>query len=238
MKYAIPGAAFLVMLAGTAHAADIPLPPAADWTGAYAGVFGGIVSGSSDLNANSLSSTPPSIGQDGDFDGWLGGAQAGYDYDFGNGFVLGAVADWATSNVESGNICFEDYGLGSCNNPDTDSQRYNSMDWLATFRARAGFAAGDILFYATGGLSAAKVEVNFDNLDAPGANYSDSDTLNGWAAGGGVEFRLTQYISVGAEYLYVDLGSLETSYPDGANELDAETEFVMNVMKASLNFRF
>lgn len=238
MKSVILSSTFLVMLAGAANAADVSIAPAADWTGAYIGVFGGYVSGSSDLNANSLSSTPPSIRQDGDFDGWLGGVQAGYDYDLGNGFVLGAVVDWATSNVESGNICFEDYGLGSCNNPDTDSQRYNSMDWLATFRARAGFAAGDILFYATGGLAAAGVEVNFDNLDAPGANYSDSDTLTGWTAGGGIEFRLTQHISVGGEYLYADLGSLETSYPDGQYELDAKTDFVMNVMKASLNFRF
>lgn len=240
MKSSILGSTLFVMLAGAANAADISIAPAADWSGAYIGVFGGYVTGSSDLSANTSLSNPPSFSQDGDLDGWLGGAQAGYDHDFGNGFVLGAVADWATSDVDSGKICFEDYGRGSCNDFDIQSSRDNSVDWLATFRARAGFAAGDFLFYATGGLAAGKVEVSFENLDAIGANYSDSETRTGWTAGGGIEFRLTQHISVGAEYLYVDLGSFETSYTEGRNqvELDAETDFVMNVMKASLNFRF
>jgi len=218
-----------------------------DWTGVYAGVFGGYAWGSADLSARTNAEDlqipsdviPYSFGQDGDMDGWLGGAQIGYDYDFGSGFVLGAVADFAITGTETGDVCLEDYARESCDDPDPfHTVGHGSMDWLATFRARAGFAAGDALIYATGGLAVADVEVSIDNLGFDGDNYSDSDTLTGWAAGAGIEYRVTENVSIGAEYLYVDLGEIDTSYTVQALEIDAETEFNVSLVKASLNFRF
>lgn len=248
MKSALLGSTLLVMLAGVANAADIVDVPASDWTGAYVGVFGGYAWGSADLSSDitSPAPVPTSLDADADMDGWLGGAQIGYDYDIGTGFVIGAVADWAITGLESDSVCLEDFGL-SCTAEDRaepdHAEGHANMDWLATFRARAGFAAGDALIYATGGLAVASVEINVDDLEFLGDNYSDTDTLTGWTAGAGIEYRLTENVSVGAEYLYVDLGSVETSYevsvgaPDNT-EIDSETDFTMSVVKASLNYRF
>ena len=102
-------------------------------------------------------------------------------------------------------------------------------------------ATGDALIYATGGLAVANVEVSIDNLGFDGDNYSDSDTLTGWTAGAGVEYRLTENVSVGAEYLYVDLGTVETNYeitPGPVVDIHSETDFTMSIVKASLNYRF
>jgi outer membrane immunogenic protein len=251
MKSYLLSSALLVMLASAANAADIADAPTSDWTGIYAGVFGGYAWGSADLSSTTNAEDfkipsediPSSFGAEGDLEGWLGGAQVGYDYDFGSGFVLGAVADWAITGLETDSACLEDFGREDCNDSDPFHTEGNaSMDWLATFRARAGFATGDALIYATGGLAVANVEVNIDNLGFDGDNYSDSDTLTGWTAGAGVEYRLTENVSVGAEYLYVDLGTVETNYElqtlGPVVDIHSETDFTMNIVKASLNYRF
>lgn len=63
----------------------------------------------------------------------------------------------------------------------------------------------------------------------------------GWTVGGGAEFKVTETVSVGAEYLYVDLGSedYEFSSPNqyGA-DVAGEGDITMSVIRASLNYRF
>jgi outer membrane immunogenic protein len=90
--------------------------------------------------------------------------------------------------------------------------------WLATARARLGYAADRVLFYGTGG--AAFANVSFSNSyhgHSPlGAGdefeaTSASQTKTGWAAGGGIDYALATNWIVSVEYLHVDLGLIAAS---------------------------
>ncbi len=87
-----------------------------------------------------------------------------------------------------------------------------SANWLATLRGRAGWAFGDVLIYATGGLALSDIKVRNAFLDAIPIQFglgegSGSSTRLGWTLGGGGEWRFAPGWSVRAEYLYVDFGS-------------------------------
>lgn len=63
---------------------------------------------------------------------------------------------------------------------------FGPIDSVETIRARGGFAFDRFLVYGTGG-----------------AAFQDFDDL-GWVAGGGGEFALTDFVTVGVEYLHYD----------------------------------
>jgi outer membrane immunogenic protein len=114
---------------------------------------------------------------DGDLDdtSWLGGVHLGYNWQRSNGVVLGLEGD----------VSFLD-----------------DIDYLASVRARLGYAAGSTLLYATGGVA-------FLGLDDA---FGDDDTGTGWVAGLGVEHKLRDSWSVGLEGLYYafdDVGSFD-----------------------------
>jgi outer membrane immunogenic protein len=69
----------------------------------------------------------------------------------------------------------------------------DDIDYLATIRGRLGYAMGSTLIYATGGAAFLGVDSDFDD-----------DTLTGWVAGGGIEHKLRENVSVGLEGLYYD----------------------------------
>jgi outer membrane immunogenic protein len=72
----------------------------------------------------------------------------------------------------------------------------------------------------------------------------------GWTAGGGIEWMLAQNWSVKAEYLYYDLGSVQTSsgatsrfhtgpdYLVWTNQTSAQTRFNGNIVRAGVNYHF
>jgi outer membrane immunogenic protein len=74
-------------------------------------------------------------------------------------------------------------------------------------------------------------------------------TKTGWTAGAGAEYRLNRNWSVGAEYLYVDLGADSLAagpstapvgnVPAGAWPATRATfKDVSNILRATLNYRF
>jgi outer membrane immunogenic protein len=81
--------------------------------------------------------------------------------------------------------------------------------WITTARLRFGYTWDRTLVYATGGLAAANVQstVTIPVLGFPISNgaWSDSRTLFGWTAGGGIEYVFMNNCSLKAEYLYVRL---------------------------------
>lgn len=124
----------------------------------------------------------------------IGGVHVGYNHQFQNNFVLGALAD----------VNFLDWerrmGITDGDNILGVSQ---SVNFLGTLRARAGFAADRVLFYATGGLAVGGVESKaFQNNTVLS---SDRDTRFGYTIGGGLEFLAADNFSIGAEYLHTDL---------------------------------
>lgn len=238
MKKLLLGAVGLVVLSSVnAFAADLPLRAPApvvaafSWTGLYLGANVGGHWGSDSITttANPVGFPPPS-----NLDalspttlkpqGAMGGFQMGYNWQI-NRFVIGLEGDanWL-GGTASRHLVFP----GA--NPAAGSPMDNSSGgrFLATFRPRAGIAFDRLLLYVTGGVAFGSVKTtdafcNDGCASFPGlfggtvtsnpVSANGSATKVGWTAGAGAEWAITDTWSIKAEYLYVDLGSFDTSIP-------------------------
>lgn len=240
MTRLLGAAAALAMFAGTAQAADMSAPDAPSWTGPYIGVVGGYGWGDVDSSSDILSDTVPptvllTVDNSVDVEGFLLGGQLGYDFDMGNGFVLGIAGDMSWSDI-SGDDCVQ---IGGCTGAADDSYADTEVNWLATIRGRAGFTTGSLLIYGTGGLAIADAETSITNVDGLGdPTRSDSNTHFGWVIGAGAEFMVTENMSLGAEYLHVDLGNEEYDFQGPAEDIRSDADLTVDIVRASLNFRF
>jgi outer membrane immunogenic protein len=88
----------------------------------------------------------------------------------------------------------------------------DDIDYLASIRGRVGYAAGPTLFYATGGVAF----LGFNGDD------SDDDGLTGWVAGGGIEHKLRQNVSIGLEGLYYNFGD-DKDFGGNGDDIDSWT---------------
>jgi outer membrane immunogenic protein len=183
MKKILLSSVALLGLATGAMAADLPsrrapapiiaAVPVFTWTGFYVGVNAGY-----GWNAND-SITVGGVRFDLDDEGgFVGGAQAGYNYQIGS-FVVGLEGD----------IQYADFGGDDRFDFDDDGildDDFNNSDWFGTVRARAGVAFDRALIYATGG-------------------FAFADDATGWTVGGGLEYAFTNNLSAKIEGLYVNL---------------------------------
>jgi outer membrane immunogenic protein len=112
--------------------------------------------------------------------GFVGGAQAGYNWQSGN-WVFGVEGDIQVTGAD-----------------DTFAPWKFSNPWFGTVRGRAGYAFSNIFFFGTGGLA-------FGELRAETFGLSESHVNAGWTLGAGAEVGLPQNWSAKIEYLYVDL---------------------------------
>ena len=206
-------AAIALLAAAPAFAADMAQPypvkappaviaePVFTWTGFYIGANAGYAWGSGEEGAEVLGLDP---------DGFLGGGQIGFNYQFDNNVVLGAEADFQGSDIKDERLGFE-----------------SKMDYFGTVRARLGYAFGNVLPYVTGGLAWGHNEVN-DKL----LGFSADKTAVGWTVGGGVEYAFTNNWTVKAEYLYMDLGD------DYYSSIGDNSGLTANVVRAGINYKF
>ncbi len=82
--------------------------------------------------------------------------------------------------------------------------------WETSVRGRLGYAWGPTLFYATGGVSWTRVSVGtgFIAIGAfPASAATDTATLHGPTAGGGLEYAVSRHVSIGIEGRYSWYGS-------------------------------
>ncbi len=75
----------------------------------------------------------------------------------------------------------------------------DGIDYLATIRGRLGYAFGPSLLYGTGGVAFA----SFNNNDL----FNNNNNETGWVAGGGLERKIRENVSVGLEGLYYDFSN-------------------------------
>lgn len=173
-----------------------------------------------------------------DSDGFVGGVHIGYDYELGSAFgggalVIGAVADLSYVDIER-------FG-GLSDGIDIIAAR-QELEYLATARLRVGAGFERVLVYATGGLAVGDVETSIVNT-LTNDGQSKSDTRVGYAVGAGVDFLVTQNLSLGVEYLYTDLGSEDLSQsfndPDyGTLGIVSNEDFDFHTVWAKASFRF
>lgn len=188
-------------------------------------------------------------GDDDDF-GFLANVHIGVNAQTGR-FVFGAEGEvkWLFGNDEDdeevGFVIFDDVEQGDpdlLSDPDGSgfiSSNGDSLDWLGLATLRGGVVLGarnQALAYVKGGLAISEgggglsgdCEINegqgpdLEFCRVIGDDDDDDDWNIGWTLGGGLEYKLTQNFSIGAEYLYVDLnndggGSALIEYQDNDN---------------------
>jgi len=198
------GAAFSIAMAGTALAADLPVsnyytvPPsysASSWAGPYLGAQLGYEWGTVSNNP-----TRP--------DGFQGGVEAGYNWQFGQ-FVVGGEADLNISGAQ-----------------DTSAPFQFSNPWYGTLRGRAGIAFNNVLLYGTAGLG-------YGALNGQATGFLNaSRTSAGFVGGAGIEYGFASHWSAKAEWLYLDLADRSFPATGTSNGLAA------NLVRFGLNYHF
>lgn len=170
--------------------------------------------------------------------GALAGGQVGYNFQNGN-WVFGVETDFAWTDADG-----DDHGpnFGTFG-PETSSAS-TELDWFGTLRGRLGWASGDLLVYATGGLAYAKVESAYAYDTGPGvffASGSSSETQTGWTLGAGAEIAFGQW-SLRGEYLYYNLGDQDLQAPfilvapPPFATFQSETEIDGQIARVGLNY--
>ena len=249
---------------------DVPrAPPPFSWTGFYVGVNAGYAWGDSDARFTNDCNVPPGTGvfcsgnvrnaeanaiqasgNQGslDPDGFIGGVQAGYNWQSGSA-VLGVELDFNAFNVNASRsasgvtpLTVSNYNIGSA----------LDTDWLFTARGRLGWIVGPtVLAYVTGGLAVTDIQVSQfynDNLLAPpgfSTSSTTTSTKTGWTLGGGLEWALTNSWTMKAEYLYVDFGRVSTSgnvtsaaFPGFATPHHTSADLNVHIARVGINYKF
>jgi outer membrane immunogenic protein len=231
----------LAVSATSAFAADLPArvytkaPMVApvvvySWTGCY---IGGNVGGVSARKTWNVTNFGDLIGSH-DADGWLGGVQAGCNYQIGN-WVFGIQGDYDWVNASGSNI-----DLVSRVQLIDRSQ----IDGLGSVTGRLGYAFDRFLPYVKGGVAweRDRYTVNFGPLTTqPGVLFSQaSETRQGYTVGFGGEYAFWKTLSAFIEYDYYDFGTKTNAFTVVANGVQqfADIRERKNVVKVGINWKF
>ena len=210
-----------------------------DWGGFHFGGGMGVSSADTHMRDYYWTGTNPStdIGplhfEEGDASDWLGEIRAGYDYQFASNFVLGFNLEAGWTDIETGTG--PRISAAGVNTPRTST----TYEAIASANIRAGFAVGDFLVYGKGGIAAAHMRSNVDMRvhTAEKTGYGV-----GFAAGGGLEYALTDNISVFGEYQHMRLWGPDAadSFVSGASTYDYKytSKSSIDQLKVGASFRF
>lgn len=277
MTKLLSGIAALASIVSVApvFAADLPVKaprvvpmPVYGWAGFYVGANAGYGWSNSNINTSSVETfSAPTWNTENDAstalasgsnpannNGFIGGGQIGYNWQFAN-WVAGVEADIqgiasnSSTSSRSGSLVPVGFPGELIVSTATASK---SIDYLGTVRGRIGtLVTPTFLAYATGGLAYGGVSASTNIVQenrpfAPAFSSSGhfSDTRVGWTVGGGVEWMFAPNWSAKAEYLFYDLGSV--TYADsplsfGANYTNvphSTTRFDGNIVRVGVNYHF
>jgi outer membrane immunogenic protein len=210
----------------SARAADV-YDPAYDWSGFFIGLHAGYAWG--DFDYNSVGAATHQLD---DFtnaldkaDGFVGGFTSGYNFQTGS-FVLGYESSFSIADVNDDFVT-------------PDPEWHADLDWYSLHRARFGWAIDNVMPFIAGGLAVGSIEVSaFDNVVPAAGTAKDTDLNFGWTIGGGVEWGVTENISVKAEYAYVDFGSSKYNLSDNAFFNTERVDLDMHVVRVGVNWQF
>ncbi len=245
-KFLLATSATVLMLAAVPEAAE-----AQDWSGGYIGVhlgygqvndqdderlrfdrnldgnFGDVVTTPTGADAFSPGScggtaqgNAPAAGCDDDYDAVEGGVRAGWDFQFGS-FVVGAVAEYAGVSAKD--------SVTSYSTTPASYTFKRKLENLGALRARVGYALGPALVYGTAGAATGEMSNQF--FSSNGVNSFDAtvddDQADGYQAGGGLEYRLANNLSVTGEYIYTSLEAPDFNIRVGRGVAAANNPFVL-----------
>jgi len=270
MRKFLLASTILAMSGIAASAADLPTRkgppiapayiPAFTWTGFYAGLNAGV--GWANNNSNLPAGAIPVSGfatSNSNQAGFVGGAQAGYNYQFGagQGVVVGAEADIQFADLRTRNN--QPFTFATTPGTTFFQGSSNSGNYIGTVRGRIGYGFDRVLVYGTGGLaygdvggtrnSAAFAVTNagavnpFTNTVAATTTTTQlastgSRTRTGWTLGGGVEYAVWQNWTVKAEYLYYNLGHNNATFLTPLSIASTNKDNTGNIVRAGVNYKF
>ena len=231
--------AVVALIAGQAQAADLAVkapiykapPPVVtyySWTGCY---VGGHVGGLWAKKDWTLAPPDPAFALGShDADSWLGGVQAGCDYQFNGGWVIGIQGDYAWTDANGSNV---DAVIDFTTNR-------SQIRSLATVTGRLGYAWDRFLGYVKGG--GAWERDNYDRfiLGTGVLLDSASETRSGWTVGVGGEYAFTNYLSGFVEYNYYDFGTRTLTFltPGGVFSDNIDIRERKSVIRGGINLRW
>lgn len=228
------------LFSSTAFAADVVVPeviPVFSWTGAYVGLNVGF-GGDKAKHQFWVDGVPVNGSLDFTSSGFLGGIQAGYNYQIDQ-WVVGVEADFQGSGIKGeGSVRLNNVVVPG----EFDASIGTKLDWYGTLRARAGVLATDrFLVYATGGLAYGRTK-SYINADALGINESVSKTKAGWTVGAGAEYAITDNVTFKTEYAYTDLGKANLFsgelFGPGSPVAHLDRKMNFHSIKVGINYKF
>lgn len=181
-----------------------------DWSGPYVGVSAGYGFGHQDTFLGADWQTPGVFERDNgtpdhlDPKGFIGGAYAGYNFNV-DPFVMGFEIDGSLSNMSGAGKDTAEFPL----NPNINGLQ-SDLNGLGTARVRLGIANGQFLMYATGGLAIGATQDTYTYDNPPNGwhdRWGKNSTSVGYALGAGLEYAMSETVSIRAEYMHVNLGN-------------------------------
>jgi outer membrane immunogenic protein len=199
------------------------------WNGFYVGLHAGLANGNTDssLNFGHGDNHGSDFGLSWGYEmtGALYGAQIGFLRQRDN-LVFGVEGTFSGSSVQGSDAgCFVLVVGVNC---------AREVNWMATVVGRAGIAYDRVLFYGLAGVAWADVESRVNIINPAFGNISGSSTHVGWTAGFGIEWALSDRVSVRAEYAHIDLGD-ETHRLGG--EIPLQVGLEMDTIKLGVNVK-
>ena len=250
--------AALMFAASAAQAADMPVkaspapPPAWSWTGFYIGGNFGYSSAdhqSSDahlFNAAGVEQMQTSFTQAPS--GWLGGFQAGYNWQ-ASSVVFGVEGDWSWTNQKDSGCGIAGMACTNAPSPNGLSTYSENLNWVGTARGRVGWAQDHWLLYVTGGGAWTRVNTNLaincpfgcGNLGGPtfGAG-SFANNKDGWVIGAGAEVMLAANWTAKVEYQHLDFGTVSQTVVGApvAAFVTLNDKIRDNIIRFGVNYKF
>lgn len=224
MKTFLIAAALSCAVAPAALAADAVYQPAEapvageavsfSWTGFTIGVQGGYNWNNGDFVVGGVPGT-----FSGDFDGGILGGFVGYNYQFGNDWVVGVEGDlehnWADGTTAVGAVNFR-----------------TGLDWQGSIRGRVGYSFDRALLYGTAGWAFARAEAEFPPLG------SDKANLNGFTIGAGLDYAFTDMFFGRLEYRYTNFGDQDFSFSGLGGSGTVNSDFDQHAVRVGLGVKF
>jgi len=178
--------------------------------------------------------------------------QGGYDHQFSNGVVLGIEGAAAFGDFQRFRDTIVLGGALAANGRDTRNfvDIDSEVEWSASVKGRLGYAFGRYLPFIAAGVSMADYSHSFVFWDGPNAidparpehpNYDyRGQHYIGWTVGGGIEYALTEKLSLKTEYSFSDFGAKKFGWKQqndnrGRSPYNIDSQYRISLMQHDFN---
>jgi high affinity Mn2+ porin len=213
-----------LLSSGPALAADPGSPRSGFYVGAHVGYMFG--------PANATLADPIGVQTAGGvtpYGTWFGGVQAGYEHFFNARLMLGLELDMSFPDSAdlSQWMSYRAASTGTAN---------EQLEYLATLRARAGYAMGPWTPFVTGGIAWASTRFSRTDLTTGNEDANPSNVRLGYVVGGGLDHRLDRRWSTRLEYLYTNLSLSGWLFASAPARYDSQYD--LHRFRIGLNYKF